>query len=118
MSYTPPSTPTPIPRSCADRRAWPRRRRLLRVLLLPEGAVVDDPLEAWLVDSSPGGMRLAIPHGSFVDGTILQVKMASAGPATAWTRIRVLNRRRKKTGWEMGCQRVQIPQRNTVPAAR
>jgi len=90
-----------------ERRVWPRSRRLLRVLVLPDEALVDEPYPAWLVDSSPGGLRIAVPSSSDIaEGAILQVKAANAGPNTRWTRVHVRYRRRNNDQLELGCQRV------------
>jgi hypothetical protein len=54
-----------------ERRAWPRRRRrLLPVLVLPEEAIIDEPYAGWLVDSSPGGLRLAVQGSDIVEGDV------------------------------------------------
>jgi hypothetical protein len=90
----------------ADRRVWPRNRRLVRVLVLPDEALIDEPYAAWLVDSSPGGLRLSMPNGDIVEGDVLNVKVATAGPDTRWTRVHVRHRQRAHDQWELGCQRV------------
>jgi hypothetical protein len=89
-----------------ERRAFPRSRRLLRVLVLPTDAVVDEPFSGWLVDSSPGGLRLVVPSSDIPEGAILHVKAATAGANTRWTRVHVRHRRRHNDQWELGCQRV------------
>jgi hypothetical protein len=92
--------------SGSERRAWPRRRRLLRVLVLPDEAVIDEPYPAWLVDSSPGGLRLAMQDSDIVAGNVLHVKAATAGPDTRWTRVHVRYRRVTNDQVELGCQRL------------
>jgi hypothetical protein len=89
-----------------ERRAWQRNRRLVRVLVLPNEALIDEPYAAWLVDSSPGGLRLAMPNGDIAEGDVLNVKAVTAGPDTRWTRVHVRHRRRANDQWEFGCQRV------------
>jgi hypothetical protein len=104
MLYTSSSTPTPLPRAFRKSRLWPRRRRLVRVLILPEGSFDDEPREAWLIDSSPGGLRLTLVDNTVSEDSILYVKAATADAAAAWTRVQVRNRRGKNGRWELGCQ--------------
>jgi PilZ domain len=99
---TQPSTPR------VERRSWPRRRRLVRVLVMPDLCQFDEPYAAVLVDSSPGGLRLSVRSGALSEGSILHVKAVGACRTAAWTRVRVRNRRCWKGQWELGCQRVNV----------
>jgi hypothetical protein len=109
MLYTSSSTPTPLPRAFRKSRIWPRRQRLVRVLILPEGSFDDEPREAWLIDSSPGGLRLTLLlDNTIVEGSTLHVKAATAEAAAAWTRVQVRNRRCKNGRAELGCQCVGL----------
>jgi len=99
MAHTPKAPVSP------ERRSWPRSHRLLRVLVLPDEALIGEPYPAWLVDSSPGGLRLAMQNSDIVEGNVLYLKAVTAGPDTRWTRVHVRHRRRKNDQWELGCQR-------------
>jgi len=81
----------------------------VRVLILPEGSFDEEPYEAWLIDSSPGGLRLTLLDGTIIEGNLLYVKAATAGAAAAWTRVQVRNRLCKNGRWELGCQCVCLP---------
>jgi hypothetical protein len=85
------------------------------VLVLAEESLFDEPFHAWLLNSSPGGLRLALRVDCLTEGSILHVKAADAGTAAAWTRVRVRNRLRTEKQWELGCQRVYLPQQPTTP---
>jgi hypothetical protein len=74
---------------------------------MSDDARFDEPYPAWLLDISPGGMRLALRHAVVLEGCILHVKAADAGTAT-WTRVQVRNCRRTAIQWELGCQKVSF----------
>lgn len=98
---------TPLPWKYRDRRSYPRQRRLIRVLVIPQDHVVDEPYGAWLVDSSPGGLRLAIGSEAIPEGAILKVRPLNAAPGGVWTTVCVRNRSQAQNQFELGCQIVR-----------
>lgn len=88
-----------------ERRSAPRRRRYVRVLFLSDDSVVDEPFAALLLDSSVGGLRLAIRREEISEGTLLMVRPPQAPAGTPWIPVLVKNCRRSEDNcWELGCQ--------------
>lgn len=112
MRYTPPSTQTPMPWRFSERRAYPRQRRLIRVLVIPQDHVVDEPYGAWLLDSAPGGLRLALNCPTIAEGAVLKVRSQTARPGGTWTTVQVMSCRHHHNQIELGCQivrRTELP---------
>lgn len=85
----------------SERRAYSRRSENLRVLVSDPEDALNEPYPAWVVDRSPGGVRIAF-DSSRVDLSLeLQIQAAtSAFPVD----IRVRNRRRRDGRVELGCE--------------
>jgi hypothetical protein len=92
-----------------ERRNWPRECKMERVLLLPEDCALEEPYGALLVDTSAGGLRLAV-RGERIDaGTLLWVRPPLAPPELGWVSVLVKNRRQQEHLWEMGCAFLESP---------
>jgi hypothetical protein len=99
-------TPMPIPSPellLSERRAAPRQRRLVRVLVLPDDCALDEPYGAWVVDTSPSGMRLLLDRQEIEEGDLLWLRRPRAAAATPWVAVRVCNRVQREGKWELGC---------------
>jgi hypothetical protein len=90
-----------------DRRASPRRKKLLRVLVRNDSATLA-PCTGWILDRSLGGMCVALDHEVEV-GTILAVCRQPESVASRWVELRVLNVREQESTWELGCEFVRVP---------
>jgi hypothetical protein len=93
----------------ADRRAYPRQARQQRVLLLLDDCALGEPYRGVLLDTSAGGLRLAMPRHEVPEGTLLWLRSMSAPDEMAWLGVRVKHRRRREHGWEMGCAFAKTP---------
>lgn len=91
-----------------ERRTWPRRRQRLRVLLLDQQLEVQEPLTAWVLDRSGGGLRLAVDR-EIQPGTTLGVKPTSAPARSPWVDVEVRRCRHAADGYELGCRFVGTP---------
>jgi hypothetical protein len=91
--------------AAADRRVWTRAessrpipRRIYRVDTL-------EPLDAWIVDLSQGGLALLLPQ-PLPDGTLLFIELESAPqvqPVKAWANV-VRSTRTDDGSWQVGCE--------------
>lgn len=91
-----------------ERRLSPRRRKLLRVLLIHAGSSSKVPFPGWVVDRSLGGMCLSVDHP--IDaGEILIVRRPNAPDKTPWVELCVQSLRTKEDTWEIGCSFVRTP---------
>jgi len=87
-----------------DRRSCPRVPQNVRVLLLTDDCVLEEPYGGLILDSSRGGLRLAT-HQEYIDeGTVLRIRHARAWDGVPWLPVRVTNRRLINGSWELGCQ--------------
>ncbi|MBL8797256.1 MAG: PilZ domain-containing protein [Planctomycetia bacterium] len=91
-----------------ERRHWPRRHQRLRVLLLDQHEEVQEPLAAWVLDRSGGGLRLAVDREIRV-GATLAAKPTSAPARSPWVEVTVRRCRHTNDGYELGCQFVGTP---------
>jgi hypothetical protein len=87
----------------AERRAYPRQARQQRVLFLLDDCALGEPYRGTLLDTSAGGLRLAVPGQEIPEGTLIWLRSMSAPDEMAWLGVRVKHRRRRDQGWEMGC---------------
>jgi hypothetical protein len=94
----PAETPAPI----QERRSWPRRKKMLQVLVQDAGQE-NPPLPAWIVNRSLGGLCLSIDQPIEV-GTILRVRQPSAPADIPWVEVQVMRLQAKENTWELGCQ--------------
>jgi hypothetical protein len=100
------TTPLPLPSSqrlLSERRSAPRRRQPVRVLVLADDCALDEPYGAWVVDTSPAGMRLQFDRTDAVEGSILWLRRAGVAGRVPWVAVRVCNRRLRDGKWELGC---------------
>jgi hypothetical protein len=74
------------------------------VLFLSNDSVVDEPFRGVLLDSSFGGLRLAVKLDDMAEGTMLLVRPPEAPAGTPWVPVTVRNRRQAEHTWEVGCQ--------------
>lgn len=90
-----------------ERRAWPRTPRKIRVLVLPDDCALDEPYAGWIIDSSPGGVRLAIEHLALGVGTTICLRHPSPARAS-WMTARIKHRQRHGDLWVFGCEFVRV----------
>lgn len=93
----------------SDRRAFPREAKRQRVLLLLDDCALGEPYRGVLLDTSAGGLRLAVPQQEVKEGTLVWLRDANAPDETAWLGVRVKHRRRREKFWEMGCAFTRAP---------
>jgi hypothetical protein len=91
-----------------EKRAWTRRRNRFRVLLADSKETLKTPMEGWVVDRSPGGLRLSTLE-DIETGTSLKVRPIGAPVRTPWITVRVKNRQQKGDVVELGCKFVEPP---------
>lgn len=107
--------PVPTPEAVSpepERRKAPRRSKQTQVLLLgidPNS----QPVAAWLVDRSLGGLRLIVPY-PFPSGIMLKVLPSGAPSDAAWVPIRVKRCARVESTWELSCQFIREPSYSTL----
>lgn len=104
--------PTPFPsglRPHAERRRSPRHPRQVRVLILPEDCVLNEPYGGWIADVSANGVRLSIHRELIPVGTLLRIRASSGLSSGPWVTVRVRHGRRNGGDWEMGCEIVRLP---------
>jgi PilZ domain len=85
-----------------ERRTVPRRRKQVKVFIASDGEE-PAPQRGWVVDRSPGGLRLSVSEAVPV-GRVLRVRAANALDPVTWLRVEVKSCRRKGYPWELGCQ--------------
>ncbi|MBY0522575.1 MAG: PilZ domain-containing protein [Gemmataceae bacterium] len=112
------STQPSTPRSGRERRAYPRIQRRLRVLVVLEDCALDEPYGAWIVDTSRGGVRLAMGRETIAEGAVLHIRKLAGHKSIAWFTVRVKHRRRKDGVWELGCAVVPVSRPSTLPSQR
>lgn len=95
-----------------ERRTSPRRKKMLRVLLI-DPQENTEPFPGWVVDRSLGGLCLSVDHSIDV-GAILQVRPSNAPDGTPWVEVRVQSLRPKETTFELGCAFIRTPSWNTL----
>jgi hypothetical protein len=96
-----------MPTLCApvkERRAWTRTAEKVRVLVNDPEDALDEPYPAWVVDHSPGGVRLAFESSTLQVGNELSLQPTCA---VFPVEVRVRNRRRRDGRVELGCEFVQ-----------
>src|SRR5262249_28889459 len=90
-----------------NRRAWPRERNPVPVLILDPTDAIEEPYRGWVVDKSRGGVLLCRPRSTPAIGNVLRVQPRSAGGELPWISLKVMNRRVKKDRVELGCEFLQ-----------
>src|SRR5262249_37717783 len=105
-----------VPRSAIptnERRTWPRRRKQFRVFLADGRDEAAEPIATWIINLSPGGLRLCL-QDEVKEGTVLKIRPAAAPRSLDWIPVEVKNSRPTDTGWELGCQFVRTPSLATL----
>ena len=97
-----------------ERRSSPRQRAGKPVMFLSNDCVLDEPFDGMLIDSSQGGVRLAVPLDDIAEGTTLMVRPTTAPVGTPWIPVLVKNRRSGQASPEVGCQFVRAVGPNTL----
>jgi hypothetical protein len=92
-----------------ERRAYPRQMKQQRVLLLLDDCALGEPYRGVLLDTSAGGLRLAVPSQDVPEGALVWLRAMSAPEETAWLGVRVKHRRQREHFWEMGCAFAKVP---------
>src|SRR5262249_45081296 len=88
----------------AERRLWPRRNKQIPVFVTrPDDAEDSKPRRAWVLDRSPGGLRLLV-RDVVDEGSILLVRPVSASADSAWVGVRVKSARPKDGQQALGCE--------------
>lgn len=88
----------------SERRAYSRRSENLRVLVSDPEDALNEPYPAWVVDRSPGGVRISFDCSRIDVSLDLQIQAStSAFPVD----VRVRNRRRREGRVELGCEFVE-----------
>lgn len=92
-----------------ERRACPRLRQRVRILLLTDDCALGEPYRGVILDSSRGGLRLIVPRQEISAGSLLRIRHAQAWDGVPWLPVQVVNSRLVNDQWELGCQRVILP---------
>lgn len=95
-----------------ERRAWPRKAKKERVLLLLDDCALGEPYRGELLDTSAGGLRLS-SRQEIAAGTVLWLRPAGAPDETAWLGVQVKHRCRRANGYELGCAFTRTPFQST-----
>jgi hypothetical protein len=94
--------------STMDRRQALRRGGNPVAVLLTDEDAEAEPIRAYVLDRSTGGLCLAVPEA--IDaGTILSVRATNAPPTTPWVQLEVRNCRAVGNEFELGCKFVKTP---------
>jgi hypothetical protein len=118
----PPPSPAPGPTaaptdvflhgSTRERRAAPRRRgNSIEVFFAP--APNQEPLHAWVVDRSVGGLCLTLDQ-PVKQGEVWHVRPRKAPDSVPWTSVEVRSCKPDEGNWEVGCRFLQTPQWNVM----
>jgi hypothetical protein len=100
--------------STSDRRTAPRRRGNPVAVRLSDSEGQVEPVRAWVVDRSAGGLGLELDEEGEVEiGTILTVRPTDA-PDLPWVKIEVRNRYKHGTTWRLGCKFIRPPAWNVL----
>jgi hypothetical protein len=98
-----------------ERRACPRFRQHVRVVIVDPSDVLDQPYAGWIVDRSKGGIRLSLSCSEIPVGSLLIVQPAASTARLPCPAVRVKNRRRKEDRIELGCEFVaDVPREETL----
>jgi hypothetical protein len=91
-----------------ERRQAPRRWGDPIQVLILDGLVREEPVRGWVVNRSSGGLGLSAAE-SFLEGTILNVRIAIAPESVPWVRVIVKGCQPQSGRWFLSCQFVEIP---------
>lgn len=95
-----------------ERRQAPRRRKQVQVLFTG-GDPRQEPFDAWLLNYSTGGLRLAIPFQVAI-GRKLKVRRPLREEETPWVPVQVKNCNRVVGSWQLSCQFLREPTYSTL----
>jgi hypothetical protein len=91
-----------------DRRAAPRRRGGNTVEVRLDDGSGADPLPAWVLDRSIGGLGV-LADAPVAVGTPLKVRPKEAPETTPWVEVTVRSCKRNGPRYELGCQFHRTP---------
>jgi hypothetical protein len=95
-----------------ERRSMPRRKgNSVDVHLTDESK--QNPVRAWVVDRSMGGLCLIVEK-PLTKGIVLNVRPVKAHPTAPWMPIEICSCRAEDGSWEVGCRFVTAPQWNDL----
>jgi hypothetical protein len=106
--------PAPAPLAPALADSQPEQRAAYRragnpvLVLLADADEHGRPWNAWVIDRSRHGLRLAVEQ-ELVVGQVYSVRPAQAPPATPWTAVEVRHCTEMGGHWEAGCRFVRPP---------
>jgi hypothetical protein len=86
-----------------ERRASPRIRERLPVLVTDSEDALEHPYAGWLVNRSQGGVCLFFRRTAIAVGALLLIRFRTANRVPA-VLVRVCNRRGREDAVELGCQ--------------
>jgi hypothetical protein len=94
--------------SDAENRAAFRRVGNAVPILVAEMGSQRAPVEAWVIDRSRRGLRLALNQGLPV-GSRFSVRPAQAPPTMSWCAVEVRHCSDARDHWEVGCRFLETP---------
>jgi hypothetical protein len=95
-----------------DRRAAPRRKgNTVEVQILAGGS--EEPVTAWVLDRSVGGLCLLAEH-PLPEGVPVKVRPRKQSGQAPWTDVTVKSCRREGSQYELGCQFHRTPSWNLL----
>jgi hypothetical protein len=108
-----PTLPAPAPLAGGpaegpERRCDPRRAGNPVLVLVADADQQRNPWQAWVVDRSRRGLRVAVERPLKV-GMVYTVRPAQAPPATPWSALEVRHCSELDGHWEVGCKFLQPP---------
>lgn len=107
LSRRPRTPPPPERRSSLRRPGNPVR------VVVADGLTSRNLVDAWVIDRSRGGLRLAVPDPIPV-GTLLQVRTTHDPQCAPWVQLCVKRCWQRNDLWVVGCQFVQMPPVNVL----
>jgi hypothetical protein len=93
----------PATAPAAERRVWPRRKKLLSIFVAHPQEAGEAPERAWIVDRSQGGMRI-LAQSPAPEGAVLWVRPTGASEDTPWVAVRVKSCHTDDEHQVMGCE--------------
>ncbi len=98
--------------SVKERRTAPRRRgNSVEIFFAP--APNQEPLHAWVLDRSVGGLCVGLEQ-PIQQGEVWHVKPRNAPASTPWTPVEVRSCKPEEGSWEIGCRFLQTPSFNVM----
>jgi hypothetical protein len=91
-----------------EQRADYRRAGNPVLVLVADADTQRRPWNAWVIDRSRRGLRLAMDHKPAL-GQVYTVRPAQAPPATPWSAIEIRHCAEVDGHWEVGCRFLQAP---------